>query len=264
MADPLAEEPPAGPARPAESPSLSAERAAWYAASPGTWRDWVTLLHPPYTAWHLSYVLIGAALAPHLYGLRLTGTLLAFFLAVGVTAHALDELQGRPLGTTISSPVLTGVAIAALLGAIALGVVGVGRVGWGLAGFIVVGTGLVIGYNLELFGGRLHNDVTFALAWGSFPLLTAYYAQAATVRPAAVVAAVFAYGLSRAQRVLSTESRRLRRRAVSVEGEWVDMNGLRRPISRSSLLRPLDQALITLSWSTCLLGVGLVLARTGH
>jgi len=30
---------------------------------------------------------------------RLLGTLLAFFLAVGVASHSLDELHDRPLGT---------------------------------------------------------------------------------------------------------------------------------------------------------------------
>ena len=59
------------------------------------------LLHPPYTLWHLSYVAIGATLAPRFDGGRLVATLLAFFLAVGVCAHALDELHGRPLRTTI-------------------------------------------------------------------------------------------------------------------------------------------------------------------
>ena len=39
-------------------------RASWYALRPGGWRDYVTLLHVPYTLWHLSYVVIGAALAP--------------------------------------------------------------------------------------------------------------------------------------------------------------------------------------------------------
>jgi len=77
-------------------------------------RDWVTLLHPPYTAWHLSYVAIGAALAPHFVAWRLGGTLVAFFLAVGVGAHALDELAGRPLQTGIPA-----VALAIAAGALA-------------------------------------------------------------------------------------------------------------------------------------------------
>lgn len=239
------------------------QRAAWYAASPGTWRDWVTVLHPPYTAWHLAYVLIGAGLAPHVDGLRLVATLVAFALAVGVTAHALDELRGRPLDTTIASPVLAVVAVAALCGALALGAVGIRQVGWGLAGFIVVGTVLVVAYNLELGNGKLHTDAVFALAWGSFPLLTAYYAQASTIRPAAVLGAVFAFGLSRAQRVLSTDARRLRRRVTTVAGEQTHADGTRLAISRSSLLAPLERSLMALSWSTCALGVALVVARSG-
>ena len=75
----------------------AAPRPAFYALSSGGWRDLVTLPHPPYTAWHLSYVAIGAALAPHFVLWRLGAALGAFFLALGIAAHALDELAGRPL-----------------------------------------------------------------------------------------------------------------------------------------------------------------------
>jgi hypothetical protein len=74
---------------------VTASRPAFYALAPGGWRDYVTLLHPPYTLWHLSYVAIGAALAPHVEVERLVATLVAFFLAVGIGAHALDELNGH-------------------------------------------------------------------------------------------------------------------------------------------------------------------------
>src|ERR1019366_1552641 len=90
------------------SPGASA-RPAYYAARPGGWRDWWTLLHPPYTAWHLAYVVIGACLAPRVSLSALVATLIAFFLAVGLAAHALDELNGRPLQTRISSPALIAV-----------------------------------------------------------------------------------------------------------------------------------------------------------
>jgi hypothetical protein len=239
-------------------------RPAWYAVPPGRWRDWLTLLHPPYTAWHLSYVLIGASLAPSFHLERLVATLIAFGLAVGVGAHALDELRGRPLGTEIPSPVLATVAAAAIAGAVALGALGTAQVGWGLAAFIVVGVVLVVAYNLELWGARLHNGTIFALGWGSFPLLTAYYAQATTIRPAAVVGAAFAFALSKAQRELSMEAREVRRRVVTVEGERTYADGTRRTISHASILAPLERGLVALSWSTCLLGVSLVLARTGH
>jgi hypothetical protein len=73
-------------------PGGAAARPAFYAAGPGPWRDWWTLLHPPYTAWHLSYVVIGACLAPQVDVGLLLLTLAAFFLAVGISAHALVEL----------------------------------------------------------------------------------------------------------------------------------------------------------------------------
>jgi hypothetical protein len=212
----------------------------------------------------LSYVLVGAGLAPRVDVERLVATLLAFALAVGVAAHALDELRGRPLGTAIAGPVLAGAAIVALGGAVVLGAVGIDRVGWGLAGFMGVGVVLVVAYNLELWGGILHSDTLFAAAWGSFPLLTAYYAQTGTIRAGAVVAAAFAFGLSQAQRVLSTDARRLRRRVRVTVGEEIHFDGSRHAISRASLLQPLERALVALSWSTCALGTALVLARTGH
>src|SRR6266511_1070791 len=81
-------------------------RPAFYALRSGGWRDYITLLHPPYTLWHLSYVAIGAGLAPEFRWSRFGLAIAAFFLAVGVGAHALDELMGRPLQTRIPRPVL--------------------------------------------------------------------------------------------------------------------------------------------------------------
>jgi hypothetical protein len=209
-------------------------------------------------------VLIGAGLAPHLDAERLVGTLLAFALAVGVAAHALDEVRGRPLGTSIPSPVLAGTAVIALAAAAGIGVAGISRIGSGLLGFIIAGTFLVVAYNLELWGGRLHNGVVFAGAWGAFPVLTAYYAQAESVGVAAALGALFAYGLSHAQRVLSVEARQLRRRVVEVEGVRVLFDGTREPITPSSLLRPLERTLVALSWSTGVLGLALVAASAAR
>lgn len=243
---------------------MAEPRAAWYVPSPGRWSDWVSILHPPYTAWHLAYVLIGAGLAPAFSTSRLVATILAFGLAVGVAAHGFDELHGRPLGTTIPSPLLAGVSVTALAGAIALGVAGIERVGWELAAFIVLGAIVVVAYNLEMWGGRLHNDLVFALSWGAFPVLTAYYAQAATLRPEVLFAALFAVGLSKAQRTLSTEARDLRRRVGRVEGRKLYRDGTEMPVEAATLLAPLERSLVALSWCTCALGVALVLARTGH
>src|SRR5581483_1644547 len=105
-------------------------RPAFYALRPGGWRDYVTLLHPPYTLWHLSYVAVGAALAPRFHLDRLVWALASFFLAMGVAAHALDELHGRPLRTAIPKSVLVSLAVAALAGATAIGVGAAAAWGW--------------------------------------------------------------------------------------------------------------------------------------
>lgn len=236
-------------------------RAAFYAARPGGWRDWWTLLHPPYTAWHLAYVAIGASLAPHLDGVRLGATVLAFFAAMGIGAHALDELHGHPLGTRIPDRVLIAASIAGVLAAVALGIAGLSRVGLILVPFIVIGPILVVAYNLELFGGRLHTDVGFALSWGAFPVLTAYVAQADRVEAAALLGAAAAFALSYAQRALSTPARMLRRRVRRAEGLLTLDDGDVRPIDERTLLQPLERALQAMSWAVVLLAAAMVFAR---
>ena len=149
------------------------QRPAFYALERGGWRDYLTLLHPPYTVWHLSYVALGASIAPVLNGARLGASVLAFFLGVGLTAHALDELHGRPLQTQISDRVLWGIALVALAGAVGLGVLGAAKVSWWLLAFVVFGGFIVLAYNLELFWGLFQSDVWFALSWGAFPALNA-------------------------------------------------------------------------------------------
>src|SRR4029077_2009983 len=199
---------------------------AYYAARTTGWRrDVWAVRHPPYTAWHLSYVLIGASLAPTVSVARLVATALAFFLAVGVAAHALDELRGRPLQTELPAGALWAAAVIGLVGAVALGVAGVVVIGPWLVPFIALGVFFVFAYNLELLRGRVHGDFWFALSWGAFPVLTAYFAQTGRLSVAALAAAVAGYALSYAQRMLSTPARRLRRRSRSVSGELILADG---------------------------------------
>ncbi|MHB1446250.1 MAG: hypothetical protein ACYCTI_00900 [Acidimicrobiales bacterium] len=240
---------------------MAERRPAFYAAAPGGWRDWWSLLHPPYTVWHLSYVAIGAALAPHLDVARLGATLLAFLAAVGISAHAIDEVSSRPLGTAISRPVLMAAAAGGLVMALGLGVAGVVEVGWVLIPFMVIGPVLVLAYNAELFGGVVHTDAGFAAAWGAFPVLTAYVAQAGRLGWAAIAGAVGAFGLSFAQRSLSTPARMLRRRTVEVEGSLALSDGTSLQIDHALLLDPLERALRALSWAMVFLAAAVVLSR---
>ena len=240
---------------------VTRSRPAFYALASGGWRDYWTLLHPPYTAWHLSYVVFGAVVAQEFDGRRLGATVLAFFFGVGLTAHALDELSGRPLRTRISTRVLQAIAGFGLVGAVALGVLGAVEVSWWLVAFVAFGAFIVVAYNLELFGGRFHSDVWFAGAWGAFPALTAYFAQAETIRLEAVLVASACFLLSVAQRRLSTPVRDLRRRIARVSGQMEFADGRVVDIDETLLRSTPETALRALAGALSLLALGLALLR---
>jgi hypothetical protein len=236
-------------------------RPAFYALEPGGWRDYWSLLHPPYTAWHLSYVVVGGCLAPVVSWPRLGLTLLAFALAMGVGAHALDELNGRPLRTRIPAGVLVALAALSVAAACVIGILVAIDFSLWILPLVAIGAVLVPVYNLELFGGRLHTDLWFALAWGAFPVLTGYVACAGTIRAEAALAAGWATSLSLAQRRLSTPVRRARRAATSVNGTITLDDGSTEPITRETLVAPPEAALRLLVWSTVLAATALAVAR---
>jgi hypothetical protein len=236
-------------------------RPAWYALAAGGWRDYLTLLHAPYTAWHLSYVVVGGCLAPTVSWGRLGLTVLAFALALGVGAHALDELHGRPLQTSIPDGVLVGLAIASVATAGAIGVAVAIDFDLALLAFVAVGAFLVPAYNLELLGGRFHSDLWFGLAWGAFPLLTGYAACAGTLRLETFAAALWATLLSLAQRRLSTPVRRLRRQVTAVRGELELSNGTREPLDPTVLAASPEAALRFLTLATVALAAALAALR---
>jgi hypothetical protein len=168
----------------------------------------------------------------------------AFALGLGVSAHVLDELNGRPLSTSIPASVLVGLGVASLAGACAIGVWAAANWGWGLLAFVAAGAFIVPAYNLEWFGGRFHGLWWLAVAWGGLPVLAAYVAQADALRLPAVLAAGYATALIVVQRTLSTPVRDARRRRGSLEG-----------------VEPMEQALRVLPVANVLLGAALVAAR---
>jgi hypothetical protein len=237
------------------------ERPAFYAIGRGRLGDALTLLHPPYTAWHLSYFALGAAVAPHLHVDRLLWGLAAFGLAVGVAAHALDELHDRPLGTALSDRTLIVMATASLLGALAIGVAGVLTVSVALAPLVLAGGLFLPAYNLELAGGRFHSDLWFAVGWGAFPAFTGYFVNAEKVALPGLLIAAGCLAMSVAQRRLSSPARELRRRTSSVSGVRTLADGRDEELTLAGLLAPLDGALAALSLAVVVTACALVAAR---
>jgi hypothetical protein len=236
-------------------------RPAWYALERGGWRDYLTLLHLPYTAWHLSFVVIGGCLAPVVRWERLVTVMGAFALALGIGAHALDELRGRPLGTAIPDRVLIALAVLSIGAACAIGLGGAAAWGWWLALLVAIGAFLVLAYNLELLGGRLHTDLWFGLAWGGFPAVCGYAVVAGELGLVAVIAGAFGVVVSLAQRVLSTNVRFVRRHVRVVRGELELTDGSREALDEARLLAADERALRLLAAAIVLLAAALVVFR---
>jgi len=239
----------------------AAERPAFYALGRGRLGDLLTLLHPPYTAWHLSYFALGAAIAPRLYVDRLLWGLAAFGLAVGVGAHALDELHDRPLDTGFSDRTLVALAGASILGALAIGVAGIITVSPALAPLVLAGGLFLPAYNLELLGGRFHSDLWFAIGWGAFPAFTGYFVDAERVALPGLLIAAGCLVMSVAQRRLSAPARELRRRTRAINGVRVRSDGTSEQLSLPGILAPLDGALAALSLAVVTIACALVTAR---
>jgi len=123
----------------------------------------------------------------------------------------------------------------------------------------------VVGYNLELFGGRLHTDWAFAWGWGGFPVVVGYVAQSPPLSLSHLVAVTAAtlggVGTSYAQRFLSTPARQLRRHTLEVTGSLTATDGTATRLDRNVLLAPLERALRALSWAMPMVAIAMLLAR---
>lgn len=229
---------------------------AYYARTGSPGRDFLALLHPPYTMWHLSYVAMGAAIAPQVNWTYLGGTVLAFLFGMGIGAHALDELHDRPLGTTLSRGALLTLAVAGMSVGAALAVAGALLISpwvavWGTAGVL-----LAIGYPLEV-PGWLHTNLGFGLSWGGFPVLVGYWAQTQKLSAPAVALAAVATLISMTQRFLSTPARFVRRRTDEA-GASFDLGTQREHWSQDRLLDTWERPLKLLGWAMTLLALALL------
>lgn len=234
---------------------MTRPQPAFYARTGTRGGDLVALIHLPYTLWHLSYVAIGAALAPRIDGWLLVGTLLAFTFGLGIGAHALDELHGRPLSTNLSSTTLLilgwgGLAAGGAMAIAASIVISPAVLGWG-----VLGIAFAAAYALEC-PGWMHSASGFAIAWGAFPVLVGYWAQTESLSVAVLAVAAAAMVLSLVQRSLSTSARYVRRNAPDAsvhvgEERW----------DRAALLATWERPLQLLAAAHVLLGLGLLLTH---
>ena len=244
-------------------------KGAWYARHGGKLGELYTILHLPYTSMVLSYVLIGAALSPTLFADRLALTLLAYFLGLGISAHALNELNARHWGIALSKIDLQIAFLLPLLGALAIGLYGVEvmyTVSDGnllppsiLALFIVLETFFLFAYNTNYANGRFHSDIEFAFAWAFLPFLTSYYVHSLAMPVGIVLIGLALLATAMIEINLSRWCKDFRRRTNVTEMRFEDGSLL--PISTAVLIKNPEKALKLIVTVVDLLGIGLILVK---
>ena len=238
---------------------------AWYVVPSDRYlARWWNALHIPYTLWHLSYLVMGAALGAALRWDVLGWALMAFFLGLGVAGHAFDLLRRDPLALKLPAIHLQVAGVVSLLLAAFIGLLNIywgnvpGWLGWAIAAGIL----LALGYNLEWPG--FHGDLQFALFWGAFPFLAGYLAMGGGLDLAAVLAGAFCCLTAWAQRVLSTRARYLRRKVARASLTLDEKSGSATAVDDQPIawmLRPLETTLLILTIAMPVLAIALLASR---
>jgi hypothetical protein len=177
------------------------------------------MLHLPYTAMVLAFVVLGAALAPAPSGIVLLATLAAYFLALGIGAHFLDQLPGMGSSYVRHWPpwALAVVGAVGVGSGVVIGVVGaLLQLGVPFLGLVVAQGVVAVGYPLApKFGGLLHRDPVFAVSWGALPFLTSFYAQSRGFTVLSVIIGALLAGVAVLEIRASRASRAGRKAATS-------------------------------------------------
>ena len=234
---------------------------SWYLInSHQLWARWFNIIHWPYLNWHLSYPLLGIALAQEVQWGLVPYVVLAFFLGMGIAAHCFDLLRGDPLRLGLPRAQLWTVGLISLAGACGIGLwkVADGSVSYWLLGLIPLGALLALGYGLEWPG--FHGDWQFAAWWAVFPMVVGYLAMGIALDPILPLGCLFAYATATAQRILSSRTRFLRRvvRELTTTGR---VGGNHMVWGVNWVLGPLDGALAIFRLALPLLALTLLLER---
>jgi hypothetical protein len=198
---------------------LQGTRQAWYfVESQSKLGDLYNILHLPYTAMLLAFVVIGAAVSPGFHLDRLAATIAAYFLGLGIGAHAIDQLEpgGSHYVKKMGSKELVGLAAIGLVGGTAIGFYYALSLTLWLVPFILVNLFFAIAYPLpsRVAGGLFHNNLNFAFAWGFLPFITSYFVNSLALTFTGLILGLPAAAVAWSEIHLSRRSRLARKESL--------------------------------------------------
>lgn len=190
-------------------------RKAWYHLEGSKKAELWTILHLPYTLMCIAFLAVGFAIHKPVNWELFGAAILAYFLGLGLAAHAFDQLSltGSRYVKYLTRRELLAIGISSLITAIAIGVFYMVKYSlWHLIWLIPLQAIFAIGYPIgETFRGKLHNDISFSFSFGALPPLVGFYVNTGelslVVLPFMVLCGLVAY----IEILLSRQCRRLRK-----------------------------------------------------
>jgi hypothetical protein len=204
---------------------------------PLKFRAFIGMLFLPYTGMCISFTIIGSMLSETIAWDRVLSIFIIYFLALGVSAHAADNLGSKkikPWGNYFSTfelrlMVIGGLSVSYLLGIYYIIIYAP------LLLFIAIIEGFFLfAYNFELFNGLFHNNFWFAVSWGALPLLAGFVIQTNSISVLSLISSIMAFLVAYKEIRISRKYKELKRNPQGV----VDCNAekLERSLKVISLL----------------------------
>lgn len=186
---------------------------------PLKFRAFIGMLFLPYTGMCISFTMIGSMLSESILWDRVLSIFIIYFLALGVSAHAADNLGSKkikPWGNFFTTFELKLMVIGGLSVSYAIGIY-----------YIIIFTPLLLiiaimegfflfAYNFELFNGFFHNNFWFAVSWGSLPLLAGFVIQTNSISILSLFSSTIAFLIAYSEIRISRIYKELKRKPQDI------------------------------------------------
>ncbi len=204
---------------------------------PLKFRAFIGMLFLPYTGMCISFTIIGSMLSESIAWDRVLSIFIIYFLALGVSAHAADNLGSKkikPWGNYFSTFELRLMVIGGLSVSYILGIYYIITFAPLLLIIAIIEGFFLFAYNFELFNGLFHNNFWFAVSWGGLPLLAGFVIQTNSISVLSLISSIMAFLVAYTEIRISRKYKELKRKPQDV----VDCNAenLERSLKVISLL----------------------------
>jgi hypothetical protein len=204
---------------------------------PLKFRAFIGMLFLPYTGMCISFTIIGSMLSESIAWDRVLSIFIIYFLALGVSAHAADNLGSKkikPWGNFFSTFELRLMVIGGLSVSYILGIYYIITFAPLLLIIAIIEGFFLFAYNFELFNGLFHNNFWFAVSWGGLPLLAGFVIQTNSISVLSLISSIMAFLVAYTEIRISRKYKELKRKPQDV----VDCNAenLERSLKVISLL----------------------------